>query len=128
MGIQKKKDGQYRARLCALGYSQVPGEDFMDISSPVVDDVTVRTVITDVLVQGWDSEVLDVTTGFLYGEMDEEVYMKCPVGIDLVESGWNLEEEFTKLLRTMYGTKQAARQYWKKFIEVMKQKGFEESH
>jgi hypothetical protein len=108
MGIQKKKHGQDRDCLCAFGYSHVPGEDFMDISSPVVDDVTVRTVITNVLVQGWDSEVLDVTTAFLYGEMEEEVYMKCPVGIDLVESGWNLEEENTKLLRTIYGTKQAA--------------------
>jgi hypothetical protein len=43
----------------------------MDISSPVVNDVTVRTVITNMLVQGWDSEVLDVTTVFLYEEMDE---------------------------------------------------------
>jgi hypothetical protein len=43
----------------------------MDISSPVVNDVTVRTVITNMLVQGWDSEVLDMTTVFLYEEMDE---------------------------------------------------------
>jgi phosphotransacetylase len=60
--------------------------------------------------------------------MDEEVYMKCQVGIDLVESGWNLEEDCTKLLRAIYGTKQRARQYWKKFIEVMKQKGSETTH
>jgi hypothetical protein len=49
--FKKKKDGRYRA-LCALGYSQVQGEDFMDISSPVVDDVTVRAVITSLFKDG----------------------------------------------------------------------------
>jgi hypothetical protein len=29
--FKKKKDGRFRTRLCALGYSQKPGEDFMDI-------------------------------------------------------------------------------------------------
>jgi hypothetical protein len=27
--LKKKKDGRYRARLCALGYSQIPGEDLI---------------------------------------------------------------------------------------------------
>jgi hypothetical protein len=31
--FRKKKDGRYRARLCALGYSQIPGEDLW--KSPV---------------------------------------------------------------------------------------------
>jgi hypothetical protein len=51
--FKKKKDGRYRARLCALDYSQKPGEDFIDVSSPVVDDVTVRTVISNMLARGW---------------------------------------------------------------------------
>ncbi|KAG7347265.1 reverse transcriptase RNA-dependent DNA polymerase [Nitzschia inconspicua] len=50
--FKKKKDGRYRARLCALGYSQIPGEDFMDTSSPVVDDVTVRIVIACMMIMG----------------------------------------------------------------------------
>jgi hypothetical protein len=47
--------------------------------------------------------------------MEEEVYMKCPEGIDLIEEGWDREEDCTELLQTIYGTKQAARQHWKKF-------------
>ncbi|KAG7338676.1 reverse transcriptase RNA-dependent DNA polymerase [Nitzschia inconspicua] len=76
--FKKKKDGRYRARLCALGYSQIPGEDFMDTSSPVVDDVTVRIVIACMMINGWENEVVDITTAFLHGDMEEEeVYMKC---------------------------------------------------
>jgi hypothetical protein len=41
------------------------------------------------LIQGWESEMIDVTTAFLYGDMEEEVYMKLPEGIEYTESGWN---------------------------------------
>ncbi|KAG7336872.1 reverse transcriptase RNA-dependent DNA polymerase, partial [Nitzschia inconspicua] len=126
--FKKKKDGRYRARLCALGYSQIPGEDFMDTSSPVVDDVTVRIVIACMMINGWENEVVDITTAFLHGDMEEEVYMKCPDGIDLIEEGWNLDNDCVELLQTIYGTKQAARQYWKKFMYFMKEKGFERTH
>jgi hypothetical protein len=69
--FKKKKDGRYRAGLCALAYSQIPGEDFMDTSSQVVDDVTIRTVITNRMIMDWESEVVDITTAFLHGEMEE---------------------------------------------------------
>ena len=37
-----ERDGTCRARLVALGYSQVPGLDFTDNDVPVVNDVTFR--------------------------------------------------------------------------------------
>jgi hypothetical protein len=77
------------------------------------------------LIQEWESEVLDVTTVFSYGDMEDEVCLKCLEGIELVEDGWNREEDCTDLLRTIHGTKQAARQHWKKFMAMMKKKGFE---
>jgi hypothetical protein len=92
----------------------------MDISSPVVDDVTVRTVRTNMLIRGWESEVIDVTTGFLYGDMEEEVYMQLPQGIDTIFTKWDKARDCTRLLWTIYGTKQVARQYWNKFMNVMK--------
>jgi Reverse transcriptase (RNA-dependent DNA polymerase) len=56
------------------------------------------------------------------------VYMKCPEGIDLVEEGWDLSEDCTELLQTIYGTKQAARQYWKMFMDMMEGKCFQRTH
>jgi hypothetical protein len=60
--------------------------------------------------------------------MEEDVYMKCPEGIDLVENGWNRSEDCMELLQTIYGTKQAARQYWKTFMGTMEKKDFEKTH
>ena len=37
-----KRDGTFRARLVACGYSQIPGVDFSENYSPVVHDITVR--------------------------------------------------------------------------------------
>jgi hypothetical protein len=60
--FKREKDGRYSARLCALGYSQIPGEDFMDTSSPVIDDF-----ITNMITRNLESEVVDITTAFLHG-------------------------------------------------------------
>ena len=40
-----KKNGVYHARLVAKGFSQIPGVDFTDNYSPVVNDVTFRVVV-----------------------------------------------------------------------------------
>jgi hypothetical protein len=37
-------------------------------SSPVVDDVTVRFAIANMIVQGWEIDALDVSTPFLHGK------------------------------------------------------------
>jgi hypothetical protein len=94
----------------------------------VVDDVTVRAVLAMMITFNWDNEVLDITTAFLHGDMEEEVYTKCPEGIELVEVGWNLDTDCTELLKTIYGTKRAARQYWKKFMNYMEENGFQRTH
>ena len=41
-----KRSGVYQARLVAKGFSQIPGLDFTDNFSPVVNDVTFRVLLT----------------------------------------------------------------------------------
>ena len=67
-----KKDGTYRARLVALGYSQIPGVDYTDNFAPVAHDVTFRIALARMRVEKLDSLVMDVETAFLYREIDEE--------------------------------------------------------
>ena len=40
-----KRDGTYRARLVALGYSQVPCVNFTDNFAPIVNGMTFRVVL-----------------------------------------------------------------------------------
>ena len=82
--VKLKRDGAHRARLAALGYSQVPGIDFTESFAPVVNDVTFRIALTRMMVENLDSMLMDVETAFLYGDLDEEINMEVPVGLNEV--------------------------------------------
>ena len=113
----------YRARLVALGYSQIPGVDYTDNFAPVAHNVSFRIALARMMVEKLDSLVLDVETAFLYGEIDEEIFMKSPVGMEEIDPGSSPEDSY-QLLRGIYGLCQAARQFWKKFVNTVKQEPF----
>ena len=46
------RNGVYRARLVAKGLRQIPGEDFTEHFSPVINDVTFRIVLTRMVLEG----------------------------------------------------------------------------
>ena len=46
-----KRNGVYCARLVAKGFSQIPGMDFTDNYSPVVNDVTFRVAVARMLIE-----------------------------------------------------------------------------
>ena len=98
----------YRARLVAKGYDQIPGVDFTENFAPVVSDVTIRTVMMLLLYNpGWIAYIVDVETAFLYGEMDVDLYMEIPEGLQYFEDV-DPSTDCLKLRRTIYGTVQAA--------------------
>ena len=65
--FKMKRDGTYRARLVALGYSQIPGVDYTDNFAPVAHDVSFRIALARMMVEKLDSLVMDVEMVFLYG-------------------------------------------------------------
>ena len=118
-----KRDGTYRARLVALGYSQIPGVDYTDNFAPVAHDVSFRIALARMMVKKLDSLVMDVETAFLYGDIEEEIFMKSPVGMDEIDPGASPEDCY-QLKKGIYGLCQAARQFWKKFVDTIKQESF----
>ena len=118
-----KRDGTYRARLVALGYSQIPGVDFTDNFAPVAHDVSFRIALARMIMEKLDSLVMDVETAFLYGDIEEEIFMNSPVGMEEIDPGSSPEDCF-QLKKGIYGLCQAARQFWKKFVETIKKEPF----
>ena len=60
---------------------------------------------------------LDVKTAFLYGKLDEEIYMEQP-------EGFRKGAKVYRLKRAIYGLKQAAREWWKVLAASLKELGF----
>ena len=53
-----------------------------------------------------------VETAFLYGDIEEEIFMKSPVGMEEIDPGLSPEDCY-QLKKGIYGLCQAARQLWK---------------
>ncbi|KAH9671138.1 hypothetical protein KPL70_017236 [Citrus sinensis] len=111
-----KRDGndqveRYRARLVVKGYAQKEGTDFNEIFSLVVRLTTVRVVLAMCATFDLHLEQLDLKTTFLYGELEEEIYMLQPKGF--AETG--KENLVCRLNKSLYGLKQAPRYWYKRF-------------
>jgi len=121
--FKEKRDGQFRARLVCLGYSHIPGVDFRDNYAPVGNDVTFQVVMVLRLMFGFHAVLLEVETAFLYGKLEEEIYMEIPSGYKEVyqEAG---KGTVLKLQMAMYGLVQAARQWFKHLSDVLISLGF----
>jgi len=68
-------------------------------------------------------EQMDVMTAFLHGDLEEEIYMEQPKEF-LVKGK---EDYVCKLKKSLYGLKQALRQWYLKFDSVMGERGYKRS-
>lgn len=127
--IYKKKrdaDGdtvRYKARLVAQGYSQRKGIDFKETYAPVARLESLRTLLSLAAVNDMEIVQLDVRTAFLNGTLNKDIYMNQPEGyIDEKQP-----QAVCKLLKSLYGLKQASRAWNLKFHSVLCDLGFKRS-
>ena len=119
-----KRNCVYRARLVAKGFSQITGVDFTDNYSPVVNDVTFRSVVARMTIENIKGKVVDIDNAFLNGDLEHEIYMKIPGGYDEVINPGVDKEDCLILQKAIYGLVQAARQFWEKIVDKMQEGGF----
>ena len=111
---------RYKARLVAQGFSQRFGCDYDETFSPVVRLESVRTLIAMSTQHNLQMHQVDVTTAFLNGELEEEVYMAQPEGF--ISSGQ--EHLVCRLKKSIYGLKQSPR-CWNTALDMhLKKLGF----
>jgi hypothetical protein len=109
---------RYKARLVVKGFAQREGIDFNEVYAPVSKHTTLRALLSIVCEQDLELRQVDVTTAFLNGDLDETIYMVQPPGFE--ESG-NL---VCHLRKSLYGLRQAPRQWHIKLKAVLEEMGF----
>ena len=76
--VKHNSDGsinRYKSRLVAKGYVHTYGIDYEETFAPVAKMVIVRVAIAVAVAKGWFLHQMDVKNAFLYGDLQEEVYM-----------------------------------------------------
>ena len=99
---------RHKARLVVRGFSQRQGIDYTETFAPVAKYTTIRALLALAAAADWEIHQMDVKTAFLYGDLDEQVFMEVPEGID---ADGNTVCEVRK---SLYGLKQAPRIWYQK--------------
>jgi Reverse transcriptase (RNA-dependent DNA polymerase) len=128
----EKDDGTFRSRTVAKGFSHIPGQDFQEHHSPVVHDTAFRVVLVQKLVYNLHSRQFDIVTAFLYGLLDEEIYMEFPEGYEKFlkeHHGKNISSKThcVLLLRALCGLVRAACQWYKNIPSIFGKLNFHPS-
>jgi hypothetical protein len=112
---------RYKARLVARGFTQVKGEDYDQTFAPTVRMDTLRLFLAMVAKEDLECYQFDIKNAFTESHLKEKIYLKPPQGVD-VKNGYVLEA-----LRSLYGLKQAARDWNQLIRQEMRNWGFVQS-
>ncbi len=123
--LYKKKrnpDGsvqRYKARLVIKGYLQKYLIDFIETFAGVARFESIRFILAIASAEGLFIMQFDVKTAFLYGNLEETIYMTQPEGFEQGD-----ENTVCLLKKSLYGLKQAPRCWNKRFSTFLKKFNF----
>jgi len=108
---------KYKARVLAKGFSQKEGIDFFNIYATVCRITTIRVLIVWAAIKKFIIHQMDVKTTFLNGDLTEKIYMKRSEGLDAPVN------KLCKLIKSLYGLKQALKLWHEKFDRIVLSNG-----
>ncbi|KAL1448085.1 hypothetical protein WDU94_013979 [Cyamophila willieti] len=111
---------KYKARLVAKGYSQQEGIDYEEVFAPVVRHTSIRLLLALAVELNLSIDQMDVVTAFLHPKLDEEIYMELP-------RDDQFDGKCCKLLKSIYGLKQASHVWNLELDKALKNLEFQQS-
>jgi len=115
---------RYKSRLVVKGYRQRAGFDYEETYSPVASITGVRILLTIAAAHNLNLEQFDVKTAFLHGDIDvDNIYVTQPEGY--IRKGQ--EDCVYRLLKSLYGLKQANRIWNKTMHKILIKCGLKQS-
>ena len=125
---------RYKARIVAKGFEQCYGVNYWDTFAPTPRLTTLRMLIALAAHFKWEIHQLDISTAFLNANLDAEVYMQVPEGMEdiikkfLASKGLTPEncnnQVALRLLKSIYGLKQSPHEWNKDIDTKLKGLGF----
>ena len=116
--VLTQKGEETRARLTAKGFQE---EGDFPTDSPTVQKHSIRLILAIAATNHWDIKTTDITSAFLQGsKMDRDVYIKPPKEAQEKDKLW-------KLIKCLYGLKDASRKWYFKVLSKLKELGFEQA-
>nr|GFB28885.1 putative ribonuclease H-like domain-containing protein [Tanacetum cinerariifolium] len=109
--MQKDERGiviRNKARLVAQGHTQEEGIDYEEVFVPVARIEAIRLFLAYASFMGFPVYQMDVKSAFLYGTIEEEVYVCQPPGFEDPE----YPDKVYKVVKALYGLHQAPRAWY----------------
>jgi hypothetical protein len=116
---------KWKARLNVHGGKQVFGEHYTETYSPVIGWSTIRLFLILSILYGWHTRQLDFVMAYTQADIEKPLYMELPSGINY--KGIDKRDYVLKLLKNLYGQKQAGRVWNKYLLDGLSELGFTQS-
>lgn len=117
---------KWKARLNIHGGKQQKGIDFWETYAPVATWSSIRVILNIAAMSGWETWQLDFVLAYPQAPVETDLYMELPAGFEV--PGESRRDMVLKLIKNLYGQKQAGRVWYKYLAEGLKTKcGFTQS-
>ncbi|GJZ18821.1 putative ribonuclease H-like domain-containing protein [Tanacetum coccineum] len=110
-----------KARLVAQGYTQEEGIDYDEVFAPVARIEAIRLFLAYASFKDFVVYQMDVKRAFLYGKIEEEVYVYQPPGFEDPE----FPNKVYKVEKALYGLHQASRAWYETLSTYLLKNGFQ---
>ncbi|GJY03944.1 putative ribonuclease H-like domain-containing protein [Tanacetum coccineum] len=110
-----------KARLVAQGHTQEEGIDYDEVFAPVARIEAIRIFLAYASYMGFMVYQMDVKSAFLYGQIEEEVYVCQPPGFEDPDH----PNKVYKVVKALYGLHQAPRAWYDTLATYLLSNGFQ---